>query len=193
MKNAFFTILLAAATFVFGDQSPEVSVTFQDLKPSPAFRLDDKPVEKQGFVYVRFAAAESDLAHASSILPGLGIGYRRLAGSGAADISVSGIGHAERKSGRLFWTAPKASYIHYLQPDAKRSAYAGAGLAWGGLDSHKRHFAGIIPSATAGYEFVHKSTFLGFAEFTISQPAISVYREGSFPGPVAEFSTGIGF
>jgi len=103
------------------------------------------------------------------------------------------------------WTAPKASYLHYFQPNAKKSAYLGGGVAWGGVFSREREFdsegnfgtkvvdfTGIIPSVMAGYEFSRKSV-LGFTELTISQPALSVYRKGSFPGPCVEFSTGIGF
>lgn len=131
----------------------------------------------------------------NSILPGLGIGYRRLAGDGAADISISGIGVAEKKNGKIFWTAPRASYLYYLQPDQIKSFYVGGGLAWGGLESgqHQSDFVGIIPSITGGYEFVRKSTVLSFAEFSISQPALAVHKKGDFPLPIAELTIGIGF
>ncbi len=196
MKKTLFTILMATAVFAFSDESTNMLTSVSGLQsPSPLSPLSPQAAQtaKQGFFYVRFTAAENDLTDPSALLPGLGIGYRRLAGSGAADISISGIGHAERKSGRLVWTAPKTSYIQYFQPDAKTSAYVGGGLAWGGVESKEQKFTGIIPSAMAGYEFVRKSSLLGFAELTISQPAFSVYRKGSFPGPCVEFSTGIGF
>lgn len=184
MKKTFLAILMATTAVAFADQP------ILDLPPIP---LEKVLPAKQGFFYVRFAAAERDLAHVDSILPGLGVGYRRLTGRGAGDISIGGIGRHERRSGQIFWTAPKASYIHYFQSEAKTSAYAGGGMAWGGVESKGNHFIGIIPSATIGYEFSRKSSILGFADLTISQPAISVYHRGAFPGPIAEFSTGIGF
>lgn len=128
-----------------------------------------------------------------SLVPGLGIGYRRSSGQGAADVSISGIGIAEKKKGRFFWSAPKTSYIHYLQPDQKKSLYVGGGLAWGGVLSHGQEFIGIIPSLTGGYEFVRKTNILGFTEINISQPALAVYKKGAFPNPVAECTVGIGF
>ncbi len=193
MKKTLFTILMAASVFAYSDEYSSGLPAASDLKSLPNLPLQDIVAAKQGFFYVRFTAGESDMIHTSSVLPGLGVGYRRLSGVGAADISINGIGHAQRKSGRFFWTAPKASYMHYLQPDAKKSPYLGAGLAWGGVDSRTQDFIGIIPSVMVGYEFVRKSVFLGFAELTVSQPALSVYRKGSFPGPCVEFSTGIGF
>ena len=182
MKKTILTILMATAAFA--DQP------ILDLPPIP---LEEVLSPKEGFFYVRFAAAERDLSHADSILPGLGVGYRRLTGDGAGDISIGGIGRHERKSGQIFWTAPKASYIHYLQPGEKASGYVGGGMAWGGVESKGNHFIGMIPSATLGYEFSRKSSILGFVDLTVSQPAVSVYRSGAFPGPIAELSTGIGF
>lgn len=164
-----------------------------DIKTPTKLFSEEMQVSKPAFFYVRFAAAESDVARMGSVLPGLGFGYRRLAGSGAADISIGGIGYKEAKNGKIFWTLPKASYLHYLQPDQKQSFYIGGGLAWGGLILNKDRFVGLIPSFTSGYEFVRKSSVLGFAELNISQPMLAVYKKGSFPGPVAELTFGIGF
>jgi len=194
MKKYIFTSLIAFAAVVSADQSIILpALTSEQMLPPNPLLQEEVPFEKRGFFYVRFAAAESDLTRMSSILPGLGIGYRRLAGNGAADISFNGIGRAEHRSGRVYWSAPKATYIHYLMPNAKKSPYLGAGLAWGGVGAKHQHFVGIIPSVTTGYEFVRKSTVLGFAELNISQPALSVYREGAFPGPMAECTVGMGF
>lgn len=204
MKKFIGTILMCFASTLSADPStlvPDVAsgaiggavsgmVSELQVPTKPSF---EERISKPAFFYVRFAAAESDVTRMGSVLPGLGIGYRRLAGDGAADISISGIGYAEKKSGRIFWAAPKTSYIHYLHPDQKQSSYIGGGLAWGGLDSKHQRFVGIIPSFTYGYEFVRKSTVLGFAELNISQPAIAVYKNGAFPGPIAECTVGIGF
>ncbi len=191
MKKIINTILLSAASLLSADPIGGFisgrNSDFMSAKPS----FEETASPKLGFCYVRFVTAES----MNAVLPGLGIGYRRLAGNGAADISVSGIGIAEKKTGKIFWTAPKASYIHYLQPDKKRSFYVGGGLAWGGLESRSRssNFIGIIPSLTSGYEFVRKSSILGFAELNLSQPAVAVYRKGEFPLPIMELTVGIGF
>ncbi len=207
MKNSFFTLLASlTATSIFAQESatlpapaPVAVSEFNQLSTPPAQQLVSP---KQGFFYVRFTAGEHDMARATSPVPGLGLGYRRLAGDGTADISVSGIGISEHRKSRYFWTAPKASYYHYLQPNADKSFYLGGGLAWGGLggrsedsEGHtvRRDFVGIIPSATVGYEFAHKQSFLGFTEFSVSQPALAVSHKGSFPGPIAELSAGIGF
>ena len=129
MRKTLFTILTATALCGFADESTDTLTTVPMLK-SPINRpFENEFIARQGFVYVRFAAAESDLIHTSSLYPGLGIGYRRLAGDGAADISVSGIGHAERRRDRFVWTAPKVSYIRYFEPNATKSAYVGGGLA----------------------------------------------------------------
>lgn len=171
--------------------SEVISIANSDLieQPKPSFK--EFSFEKTGFFYVRFAAAES----MNSVLPGFGLGYRCLAGNGAADISISGIGHAERKNDKAFWTVPKASYLQYLQPDQKESFYLGAGLAWGGLKAKSpgQEFIGIISSVTGGYEFVRKGSVLGFAELNISQPTLAVYSKGDFPLPIAEMTVGIGF
>jgi hypothetical protein len=204
MRKIIVTTLMAAS-IAFA----EPSIDHADVAPAdiaPAFvnaalpsafsfnpSLPETEVSKQGFFYVRFAAAESDFIHASPVVPGLGIGYRRLAGNGAADISISGLGTAERKSGNVYWAVPKASYFRYLNPEAKGSLYLGGGIAWGGIESKNQKFIGLVPSATAGYEFARKSTVLGFSELNISQPTLSVYRKGTFPGPIAEAIVGIGF
>jgi len=191
MKKIFISILIGAAAFSFADAPLTVL-------SSPEQLLNDKmppqemTVSKQGYFYLRFATADSDLVFANSLCPGLGLGYRRLANDGAIDISINGNG-SSHYSKRL-WTAPKVSYLRYLTPNDEKSAYIGAGLAWGGVDlERRRDFIGIIPSATFGFEFAHKSPLLGFAELNISQPAIPLKQRGRFPGPIAEFSIGAGF
>jgi hypothetical protein len=178
-----------ASTAVNGAVSDATPSIQAPARPS----VEDVSMARSGFFYVQFAVAENDLAHMQSVLPGFGLGYRRLAGNGAADISITGIGRREKRGSRLFWTSPKASYIHYLQPDHKQSFYLGGGLAWGGLKSKSESFVGIIPSLRGGYEFSRKSAFLGFTELNVNQPAIAVYRSGPFPTPIVEWTVGVGF
>lgn len=179
-----------ASTIVVGKAISEATSSPESqIKP----HFEKAEASKPAFFYVRFTAAESDVARMGSVLPGFGVGYRRLAGNGAADISISGIGAQEKKNAQLYWTFPKASYLHYFRPDQKESFYVGGGLAWGGLETPNNRFVGIVPSFTGGYEFVRKSTVLGFTELNISQPALPVYSKGDFPGPIAEVTVGIGF
>lgn len=205
MKKTLFALFTTLVTSVFAEPAlvikeptvPSVLET-QSTVQMPVLVT---PAKKQGFFYARFAAGERNLANLTAPVPGLGLGYRRLAGDGAVDISLNGIGSYESQSDRYFWTAPKASYYHYLQPNADKSVYVGGGLAWGGIaatsndldENRDQGFVGIIPSVTVGYEFAHKAAFLGFTEFTLSQPALAVARQGTFPRPMAEVSVGVGF
>ncbi len=193
MKKIILAFLIITSGIAFAEEQITLPTPITEFKPMTTLPEPEK-LDKKGFFYVRFTAMEGDIANAGSVLPGLGFGYRRLAGTGAADISISGIGRKEHKNARFMWSAPKASYLHYLQPDEKKSVYLGGGLAWGGISTKKGdNFIGIIPSVTVGYEFTHKASFLGFGEFTISQPSIAVYRKGPLSGPIAELSMGIGF
>lgn len=186
MKKTLLTIVTLASASIFADQHIDIQ--------TPTFVVPE--IVKDSFFYVKFAAGEHDIARAEklSVLPGLGLGYRRLTNHGAADISVNGNGYSyEHKKENYFWTAPKASYLHYFSPHASQTAYVGAGLAWGGLKTGENKFVGIIPSATAGYEFARTDSILGFGELTVSQPALALAHTGIFPTPVAEFSMGVGF
>jgi hypothetical protein len=151
-----------------------------------------------GFFYFQFFAGENDLSHSDrwhSLVPGIGVGYRRSAGNGgAADISITGIGRRESIGGTAFWTAPKISYLRYITPDSSSSLYLGAGMAWGGVHSARTNFLGLIPSATLGYEFAHNASVLGFSELSISQPVLDVQKQtSSLPSPMAQLSVGVGF
>ncbi len=188
MKKTILALLVSTIAFANETIDPITPNVLID----PQTRLQDIQGEKNGYFYVRFSTAEGDLAHAAAPVPGIGLGYRRIAGNGAADISINGQGSDYHKS-QVFWTAPKVSYLHYFTPEAEKTAYLGGGLAWGGLANEKCDFVGIIPSVTAGYEFAHNQEFLSFSELTISQPAVPVMDGKSFPGPQVELSAGIGF
>lgn len=186
--------------------SPIVST----LPPENKQEFSSAP-EREGFFYLRFMAGESEFSKAQLPLPGLGLGYRWIAGDAAVDLSVSGIGTHERNKDRFFWTFPKVSYQWYLSPKEATSLYLGGGLAWGGIYAEKTEFfkddegmemerfktekfVGILPSAMVGYEFARHSSILGFVEFAVSQPALAVEREeGMSLRPFVELSTGIGF
>jgi hypothetical protein len=147
---------------------------------------------REGYIYIRFLTADADILQVNAVTPGLGLGYRRMVGDGAVDMSISGNGSDRFR--KAYWTFPKASYLHYLTADKEQSFYAGGGIAWGGVHNKKgKNFVGLIPHATVGYEILHKSSALGFTEMTLSQPAISLYHEGQFSGPIVELSVGTGF
>lgn len=196
MKKSIL-VYLFGANIIFAAPSSEIPLSNVEMS-KPSASLEEEEVFEKGFYYVRFATAESSFNDAgNTFVPGLGLGYRRRTGSGAADISISGIGRSARKNEWYSWTFPKVSYIQYLNPVATDSFYFGGGLAWGGIDSKKQgrrqEFIGIIPSAILGYEFARKSTVLGFTELNISQPASAIYQRGPFLGPVIEVNFGMGF
>ena len=189
MKKLITIVLISISALAYSNQQTLQSCR-ESLESKSNF-LQESLSLKQGFIYIRFSTAEAN--YAGGIHPGLGIGYRRLTGDGALDILISGIGYAEHKNHQIFWSAPKASYIHYFQPESEKSLYAGGGLIWGGLSDKKNDFVGIIPTATVGYEFLRKNSILSFVELNLSQPAIKVYQRGKFPGPIIDASLGVGF
>ncbi len=195
MKKTITTAILAAASLAFAAE-PNVSKTLSDLTMDRQARNVEMTAQKPGFTYFRFAAAESTPTSSIQVVPGLGLGYRMMVGSGAVDVSAnySSAKGWKGESDSYFWTLPKASYIHYLSPNSTQSAYGGLGLAWGALKTKDaREFEGIVPSATLGMEFFRKSNFRTFAEVNVSQPAIARTVSATFPGPMAEFSIGAGF
>jgi hypothetical protein len=198
MKKTITTaILTAAAALGFADVPASKSLSDLSLDRSARRNVDMTAAQKSGFAYFRFAAAESTPTSSVQVVPGLGIGYRLMVvAKGAIDFSAnySSAKGWKGKSDSFFWTLPKASYVHYLNPVSDQSAYAGVGLAWGGLKSKDgREFEGVVPSATLGMEFFRKSAFRTFAELNVSQPAIARTVSASFPGPIAEISVGAGF
>ena len=187
-------------------------------EPCPMPRMNS--AESLGFVYFSFDANECNLAHATVPCAGFGVGYRRIIGNLAADISVRWSRDSTSYRSQSCWTLPRVSLL-YLRPSSDRgtffgNAYVGGGLAWGAM-KHKvwarnyldrRHnfddwechqpverskFVGIIPSLTAGYQLRQAASILGFAELTLSQPALPVHQEGRFPGPSVQMSVGVGF
>lgn len=191
MKNRIATLLTLGtlAGFVVELHSYPMDTLTAITAASAASKMIDP---KDGYIYVRFLTSDADMIHANAITPGVGIGYRRMTKDGAMDISIAGNGSDRFR--KAYWTFPRASYLHYLTPDKEKSFYAGGGIAWGGVHNNKESdFVGLILNATAGYEFLHNSTALGFMELTVSQPAIPLYREGKFSGPIAEISLGVGF
>ena len=196
MKKTITTAILTAAA-VLGFAEPTAVKPLSDLTlDRQATRNVEMNAQKPGFAYFRFAAAESTPATTVQVVPGLGVGYRMMVSNGAVDLSAnySSAKGWKGESSSFFWTLPKASYIHYLNPTGNQSAYGGIGLAWGGLKTKdNREFEGVVPSATVGVEFFRKSAFRTFAELNVSQPAIARTVSDTFPGPMAEFSIGAGF
>jgi len=195
MKQIILTALATTGLFASQDtyqppHHPPRNMDFQTLSDP---YTEENFLEKNGFLYVRFSTAEGDLSQLNTPHPGLGLGYRRMAGEGAVDFSVSGLGHHEDKGKEFFWSAPKVTFIRYFSSDSDKSFYLGGAVAWGGIKRNHQKFIGIIPSATLGYEFLRKSSVLGFFEVTVSQPAIAVQKNGETPKLIGEISLGAGF
>ncbi|HAB99771.1 MAG TPA: hypothetical protein DCE71_08120 [Parachlamydiales bacterium] len=156
----------------------------------------------------------------NAFLPGLGIGYRRGTAT-ALDISFSTSHIKNQGEESTFWAFPKMSYLRYFSPKKASSFYMGAGLTWGGLSfrhketipatlpgddqtseeiaavetkREKTFFFGIIPTACVGYESNRQeAAWRSFVQLEVSQPTLAVKNSGPFPGPVAEFSVGLGY
>jgi hypothetical protein len=196
MKKTITTaILTAAAALGFAD-APAIKPLSELSLDRAARRNVEIAAQKTGFTYFRFGAAESTPASSVQVVPGLGIGYRLMVSNGAVDLSAhySSAKGWKGESDSFFWTLPKATYVHYLNPTGDQSAYGGIGLAWGALKTKdSREFEGVVPSATLGMEFFRKSVFRTFAELNVSQPAIARTVSDKFPGPLAEISIGAGF
>ena len=161
------------------------------------FSLDKKNFEKQkdSFYYLRFAAAETNITDPQQVVPGLGLGYRRVTTDYGLDISISGLGKGKSKNSQYLWNIPKVTYLRYLSPESEKTFYYGAGLSWGGIArGNNSYFIGIIPSFALGYELTHNTKILNFVELDISQPLISVATKGKGNySPVFEFYVGTGF
>lgn len=196
MKKTITTAILTAASALAFANEPSVAKTLSDLSLDTKAPRMETVVSKPGYTYLRMAMADSHPTNTFQIVPGLGVGYRLMSGNGALDLSAN---YSSAKGWKgdhksYFWTLPKASYIHYLNPTSNQSAYAGLGLAWGELkNKDNREFSGVIPSATLGVEFLRKAAVRTFAELNVSQPAIARTVSDKFPGPIAEFSVGAGF
>lgn len=197
MKKILFSMFATTAVFAAPQEILSTAPT-TSYNEVPALVYEDPTSPKEGFFYFRFSTAGSDFNDPNSIHPGLGIGYRRLVGKGAIDLSFNGLGFEENRSSEFVWSAPKISYVHYFSTSRSQTVYLGGGLGWGGIKKRDgnatgQKFTGIIPNLLLGYEFLHNSTALGFTELSVSQPALAVHTKGAFPGPSVELSFGAGF
>ncbi|MBX7066196.1 MAG: hypothetical protein K1X28_03090 [Parachlamydiales bacterium] len=206
MKKTFTTAFLTiAAAFGFAqDVTPDVRPNLTQLEVTPALpSLKEKVTPKKSFGYLRMGVSDTELNKTDiQVLPGVGLGYRLVAGSSAIDLSAS---FNRRKTvsdeGReetWHYTVPKANYLYYLSAESNNSFYAGAGLAWGGVDTRntdgdKSSFIGLIPNVALGYELNRTGTLRSFIQLDVSQPAIAAVKEGAFPKTFAELAVGAGF
>ncbi len=195
MKTKLATALFSAVT----------ALGFAQDAPAASFPIDKKISEKAAaskasFGYVRMGIADSDAVNTFETLPGLGVGYRWALGNGALDMSANYT--RELKSGdteHYFYTAPKVSYLHYLNAASDQSFYGGLGLAWSGIKKADaaNNFDGITPSASIGYEMNRHETVRTFAQLDVYQPALAITASSisvdNLPGPLAEVSFGLGF
>ena len=197
MTTAIFT-LVAALAFA-NEPTAALPLSASDLPLEKKTQLAEMPSSNDGsFTYLRMGVTDSYPADSVQVVPGLGLGYRMNVGSGAVDLSANYT--RGNKEGAYFYTVPKASYFQYLTPKKNQSLYAGAGLAYGGLKSKSgTEFQGLVPSATLGFEMNRKSNWHSFAQFDVSQPALTFNSKtilgtpDTYPGPIAELSFGAGF
>ncbi|MES2272887.1 MAG: hypothetical protein V4487_01690 [Chlamydiota bacterium] len=202
MKKTFATAFLTLATALgFSQEIPsEQSLSRNDISLDAKSALKQEMVSnKKSFVYLRMGVSDSHPTDSVKVLPGMGLGYRLIAGASALDLSATGNRYITRdaegeKKTTHFYTLPKANYLYYISPAKNNSLYVGGGLAWGGLKTKDdREFTGIISNAAVGYEMNRSSTVRSFVQLDVSQPAVAAVQKNAFPGPFAEFSVGAGF
>ncbi len=149
---------------------------------------------RKSHVYLRMNMTETTPGKRGPFVPGIGVGFRRVAGHSAIDFSAgytSGKSHG-RKSELI--TLPKLGYLYYLTPIQDRSFYAGPALAFGRVKTIQgNRFQGLIPSASVGYELSRKANMLSFFQLDVSWPLIAAKARGPLPGPIAELAFGAGF
>lgn len=214
--------LVSASCFAIDPTSAVAPITSVIIPRERQATPTENLSANKGFFYVRMNVAEPQ-AHVpelkqTSFLPGLGIGYRRGEAS-AIDISLSVSHIKDEKNEATYWAFPKMSYLRYFSPKKGSSFYAGAGLNWGGVtlknenqvtideivneeegqlqfqtETSRTAFFGIIPTACIGYEANRKEgSWRSFVQLEVSQPILAVAKKGAFPGPVAEFTVGLGY
>ncbi len=137
MKKTLATLFLTTFT-AFGFAQAE-NLTANALEKRN-FPTDSQTVERNGTMYLKMSAAESELPKSDeNIMPGLGIGYRAAYGHHAADISTEGNRREIRdakghRTTNFSYTFPRANYLYYVSPQRSSSFYAGGGLGFGGME-----------------------------------------------------------
>ncbi|MDP1608413.1 MAG: hypothetical protein Q8L98_03755 [Chlamydiales bacterium] len=217
MKKHILTSLLtviAASCFAIDTSSAKEPLVLKPAIPEQSLTLPKQHQSSNGLLYVKMDVANSEVLENpaavsnKTLIPGVGVGYRRGAVS-AIDVSV-GLSTKKEETGSesIQWSFPKMTFLRYLTPNRTSSFYFGAGLNWGGVyqyisadenipeaEDTKRAFVGLSPLACIGYELNHNTqqAWRSFFEFEVSQPAISVMQVGELPGPIAQLSVGLGF
>ncbi len=150
---------------------------------------------KQSHLYLRLNVTEPNPGNRRPLMPGLGLGFRKMSGSSALDFSAAYSKRKGKHHGKSEWiTLPKMSYLYYFSPVQTQSVYAGPGVAYGRIKRHAGdRFQGLIPSASIGYEISRKANLLSFLQLDVSLPLIATKRRGHLPGLMAEFAFGAGF
>ncbi len=205
MKKKIATIVCALASIgLFADAYQPFTPSLQHVTESKIVTTEPSEL-KQGLVYVRFLAADPSVFTQYQVHPGVGLGYRRLKGSSAFDISATTGGHGGHRRIAYTWSAPKVSYLHYVNPYADQTMYLGAGMAFGGVESRKevwdgfktksehREFVGLLGHVTAGVELFRRDACVVISELSLSQPLVPANKPKGAFGPSAELSCGLGF
>ena len=219
MKKTLAILMTTAMTLGF---SQEQTLTFDQQKAH--FPVETQIAQNRGTIYLKIGANESNLPKDdTTIMPGLGLGYRISFGSHAVDISADGNSRqirniSENRVTNYSYNLPKANYLYVLSPKSNNSLYAGAGVSFGGIKQttviaateevvnkdgsvvsavaaydKTQEFHGLIPNVALGYEFNRKGVVKTFVQLDVSQPALAIMREGDFFSPKVSLAAGIGF
>lgn len=204
-RGLVFTLSLLALGFGFAAEplyktvkEPHSNTVLFNQSTAPAVKIihpADKVAAKQSHLYLRLNIADPNPGNRRPLMPGLGLGYRKMSGNSALDFSA---GYSQRigsHHGKSEWiTLPKMSYLYYLSPLKAQSVYVGPGIAYGRIRRDQgTRFQGLIPGASVGYEISRKANLLSFLQLDVNLPVIATKRRGHLPGLVAEFAFGAGF
>ncbi|HRD54943.1 MAG TPA: hypothetical protein PLC42_00955 [Parachlamydiaceae bacterium] len=181
IKKLFFSLTIGLAVHA-------VAFSGECAKEEEAIAM---PSFKDRFHYVKLGGAFFAMPDAA-FGPAVALGCRFEENRYALDISANYAG----KGNQFMVTLPKALYLCYLDHEAPKGFYVGAGASFGWINqrAHKKNFAGLLTEMSAGYDFNRFGKAKMFIEATLSQPFLPVTAKHnpSF-SPVFTLMYGIGF
>lgn len=176
------------------------SSLFAECEPQRA-ECESRLLGREMFTYVEIGGAALFVGQKSETSPAIGIGRRYCTPYSAIDVSFHIL---PGDNGVFLYSTPRILYLHYFEPEAFNSLYAGGGLSYSGMKGAKqkdsegekierKSFNGVAAELVLGYEFCRQSYLRPFAQITLTQALIATNRKGDFPSPAIAAYLGAGF
>jgi hypothetical protein len=147
---------------------------------SPARADDGDEVHSFGYARLGYGGVFADRTHGA---PAIGFGFRGELESFALDISFFNFildTNVEDAMPAFAGSTVRLQALRYLNPDADRSTYVGAGLSWGGVSAGREatftsylndwHGSGLQGELTVGYELPRKRPLRMFVQADVGLP-----------------------